>query len=171
MKNLFLLFIIPFLLSCNEPKKKESQIYDKKDHPDTLYITEDTKNYYGFDLKFDTLTKEKHIPRNVWVKVHAEGRYTMFHILKHADLFLNSQDSNFQIQRISKHEYKFFINNKYKGYIPDGGPVKGQECLKIFPDIQPNKGYVLSTYWLEKPVKYPERTNVLLMYETVEEVK
>jgi hypothetical protein len=171
MGKLILPIALVFLFSCNETSKNEPLNYNEKNEFDTLYINEDMRGNYGFNLKFDSLTNEKHIPRNVWIKVCVEGRDTMFHILKHADLYLTSRDSNFQIQRITKNEYKFFVNNNYQGYIPNGGPVKEQECLEIYPNIQPNEGYVLSTYWLDNPIKYPKKTNVLVMYQTLQEVK
>lgn len=157
------------LSSCNQAEHNKI-IVDEQVVLDTLFITEDMRGQYGFNLKFDSLTSNKHIPRNVWVDVHVKGRDTMVYFLKHADLYLNSKDSNFRIQRLSKFDYKFYINNDYRGYIPNGGPVKGQVCLEIYSSIQPNNGYVLSTYWLDNPITYPEMTHIQLLYETLEEV-
>ena len=174
MKNTYRLtipIVFAFLFACAEASNKKPLISSEKNKLDTLLITEDMRGNYGFSLKFDSLSNEKLIPRNVWINVHAKGRDTMVHILKHADLFLSSRDSNFRIQRISEYEYKFYINDNYCGFLPNGGPVKGQECLEIYPDIQPNDGYELSTYWLDKPIKFPERTTVLVLYEQLEEVK
>jgi hypothetical protein len=114
-----------------------------------------------FSYKFDSINKDKFIPRNIWIPVHVKGYGEMIKILKHADLYLESKDSNFVIQRLSNFEYRFFIRNSYVGYIPNGGPIEGQECIEIYPNIIPHKGYVLDAYWLDKPITYPEKTMVV----------
>lgn len=170
-KLTYVFAIVGILLSCKDSKPIDLSSIDIENQLDTLYLNEDMIGQFGFKIRFDSLTVNKHIPRNVWVDVSIEGEDTMVYVLKHANLFLTSKDSNFQIQRISSNNYKFYINNDYHGYIPNGGPVEGQECLEIYPVIQPYRGYALSTYWLDQPIIHPDKTNVMVLYETLEEVK
>jgi len=153
----FILMII-FLSSCSE-KNKSTSI--SKNKIDTLYITEEMRGNFDLSYKFDSLDKNKFIPRNKWILVQVKGVGEMVKILKHSDLYLESTDSNFIIQRISNFEYKFYVRNSYVGYIPNGGPIAEQECIEIYPYITPHKGYILDAYWQDKPIAFSEKTMVL----------
>ena len=96
-----------------------------------MFITEEMRGNFDFSYKFDSLNKDKFIPRN------------------------------FVIKRLSNFDYKFYIRNSYVGYIPNGGPIAGQECIEVYPNIIPHKGYVLDAYWLDKPITSLEKTNIV----------
>lgn len=169
-KLVHILAIVGILFSCKDSKQKEFVRIDSDNHLDTLYLNEDMIGQFGFKLTYDSLTVNKQIPRNLWVDVSVKGEDTMVYVLKHANLFLTSRDSNFQIERISNQQFKFLINDSYHGYVRADEPIRGG-YLEVYPVIQPHKGYILLTYWLDQPITYPEKTEVMMLYEPLEEAK
>jgi len=138
---------------------------------DTFNLTEENINDDGLYFVSDTLTVNRLIPRNVWAVLHPVGSGQIAKILEHGDLFIESNDTNLKIKRVSNKEFKVYINDQYEGYIPTGGPVAGQECLTITSKVRPNKGYVITKYSYNKPVSHPNFIELLTHYETIERKK
>jgi hypothetical protein len=129
MFRIQIIFLLIFLASCTE---KKNTISSKKNKIDTLYILEKMNGDIDFSYTFDSLNKDKFLPRNHWISVNVKGLGEMVKILKHADLYLESTDSNFIIRRLSNYDYKFYVRNSYVGYIPNSGPISGQEWLESY---------------------------------------
>ncbi|MFT6503684.1 MAG: hypothetical protein ACJASQ_003822 [Crocinitomicaceae bacterium] len=171
MHRIIIVFFVLGLGSCNEPIAVEQISLDKVESIDTLYFTEDMRGVSGVRLNFDTLTKDKFVPRNVWINVYAEGKGTMNDILKSSELFLQSEDSSFKIVRVSSDEYKFFIDNEYSGNAYEGSDPEAINLLEVDAYIQPHEGFVFKTYWRKEAYTAKEKTRVSRLSRYLEEVK
>ena len=164
----FIIFIgFITLISCKNQNTSDQNEINKVNQFDTLYFTEDVIMDSGLKFKPDTSTVDSLIPRNTWVKIDVQGLGAMKNILKHSKLFLMSEDSNFHIQKVSDDLFKIFIEKEYSGF----EPPHGGECLTMDSYIQPKKGYIFESYWLEKGIVYPSKTKVMRHYQSIEKIK
>lgn len=164
IRLLFTLFVLMISYSCTN-SNKNIHIQDNNVRiPDTLYFNENMREGAGFTCKYDTLTVNNNIPRNIWVPMSIKGRGTMVDILNHSNIFIESDDSLFRVRKTGNLRFEIFVDSKYSGYIPP----HGGEYLSLFPVIQPHKSYILKTYFTE-PITYPQKTRMMVLYEPIEE--
>ena len=165
---LIFLNILIAIGGCTEKLSNKKNLTLKEVQLDTIYLQLENEQDYGLYFVSDTLTKNKLIPRNTWVTFCPVSSGEISHLLKHADLYLESPDSNLIINRVNNKKFKVFINEFYEGRIFDEGSVAGQECLTMHSIVIPNEGYIISTYWNKRPTVHPNRSNLLMHYETIE---
>lgn len=159
----FLSFIS--LVSCTEHNDRELIKKNELNDLDTLRFAENMIADSRLDFTWDELTIGSAIPRETWVNIKVKGINGMSNILEHSNLFLESEDTTFLIQKISKNEFNLFVKNKYSGYKPD----HGGECLTMYSLVQPKKGYIFESYFLNKGITYPTKTRILIHYLPIEE--
>ncbi|MES2555590.1 MAG: hypothetical protein V4604_05525 [Bacteroidota bacterium] len=161
---LLFLLVLMIIYSCNNSDKNNTIQENNTDAPDTLYYSENMRGEAGFTCKYDTLTVNNNIPRNSWVTMSVKGKGAMIDILKHSNIFIESDDTNFRVRKTGNTQFEIFISSKYSGYFPP----HGGEYVSLFPVIQPHKDYVYKAY-SGKPIVYPDRTRVMMLYEPIEE--
>lgn len=159
----FVSFVL--LVSCTEHNGRELIKKNEPNRLDTLRFTENMRTESRLEFTWDKFTIDSLIPRETWVKINVKGFGVMSNILEHSNLFLESVDSTFHIQKISNNEFRIFIKKNYSGY----EPAHGGECLTMDSYVQPKKGYILESYWLKKGIIFPSKTSVFMHYLPIEE--
>ncbi len=118
----------------------------------------------GVKFKFHSKAFYNNFSRNKWVSFSVYGQGEMIHILKHSNVFVEGGDSTIHIRKISGFDFEIMVDSNFKGCYP----FHDVKIISFSPIIQPQKGYVFDSYWLEKPLKYPAKTRVSLNHLKIE---
>ena len=153
------------LVSCTEHNGRELIRKNEKNQLDTLRFSENMRNESRLDFTWDKLTIDSPITRETWVKIKIKGINGMSDIVNHSNLFLKSEDTLLEVQKISNSEFKIKVYKEYSGYKPS----HGGKCIIVASYIQPKKGYIFESYWLDKGITYPSWTKLFLHYVPIEE--
>jgi hypothetical protein len=161
---LFIVILTSFSSSCTDEKTRSGIGDNKPKILDTLRFTEEMRGNSGLGFKFHFKAFFDDFSRNNWVPFSVYGKGEMINILKHSNLFVQSEDSTIHIRKVSGFNFEIMVDSNFNGCYP----LYDEKIISYSPIIQPHKGYIFDSYWLDKPISYPDKTRISINHLKIE---
>jgi hypothetical protein len=131
--------------------------------PDTLYYHENIafgknkEQYMG--MRFLNIAAGKQgLPKNDTFDFQISFKGDLKQLMRHADLSFEPLDSTCTVRKIDNHHFRIFIPGSYDNVL-----------FSMREFLAPHKGYVIKPYWEEEICAYPDRLEVSIKNNPVDQ--